>query len=81
MKKTLEPKPVFRFRGLTEEDILTALNDPDPENPIRAEVNRLVTAYTDTFQHKPSNILHIYPRWPIEIVALRLTEHCFNKKA
>ena len=59
---------------------MTALQDPDPANPIAVEVARLIAAYTSNFKHHvqrlgriPPDILHIKQRWPIEAVAMRLT--------
>jgi hypothetical protein len=73
-------EPIAEFRAMSETEIMAALQDPDPQNPIALEVARLIGAYTSNFkQHVerlgriPSDILHIKARWPIEAVAMRLT--------
>jgi hypothetical protein len=78
MTETVEPKP--EFRSLSEDAVATAIEDPDPANPIAIEVTRLIAAYMDNFQrhvervgHIPADILRIKPRWPIEAVAMYLT--------
>ena len=79
-------EPGTEFHGLTEADILKALDDPDPRNPIAIEVARLITGYTANFQASaqrlgriPSDILHIKGRWPIEAVAMRLTTEAIRE--
>jgi hypothetical protein len=74
----IEPKS--KFRALSEDAVMKALEDTDAENPVAVEVARLITGYMGNFQREvkrlgymPSDILHIKPRWPIEAVAMRLT--------
>lgn len=74
----VEPEP--QYRALSEADVLTALEDFDPENPVAQEVARLIAGYTENFRRHvaqrgsmPEAILRIKPRWPIEAVAMRLT--------
>jgi hypothetical protein len=69
-----------QFHALSEEVVLAALADPDPENPIAVEVARLIGSYTRNFQRHverlgsiPSNILRARGACPIEEVAMRLT--------
>ena len=72
MNSVLRSKPVFQLRALTEDGVLTALDNCDPDNPVAVEVTRLVSVYADTFQHRPYAIRNFKPQWPIEKVALRL---------
>jgi hypothetical protein len=72
-------EPREEFRSLSEPQVLAALDDPDPANPVAGEVARLVSAYTANFAaaverlgYVPSSILRVAPRWPIEAVAMRL---------
>lgn len=78
MTEPVAPKP--EFRSLTEDAVLTALRDPDPANPIAAEVARLLNGYTKNFDWHvrrmggiPRDILRMKPRWPIEAVAMDRT--------
>lgn len=78
MIEFVEPKP--EFRPLAESTVLAALDDPDPANPIAVEIARLVTAYTGNLRrhlerigYLPPEFLRVKPRWPIEVVAMRLT--------
>jgi len=78
MTKLVEPKA--EFRSLAEDAVVSALQDPDPANPIAVEVARLIAAYSNNFKRHverlgrvPPDILRIKPRWPIEGVAMRLT--------
>jgi hypothetical protein len=78
MTEIIEPKA--EFRTLSETDIIAALQDPDPANPIAIEVARLIAAYTSNFQRHverlgriPPDILYMKGRSPIEAVAMRLT--------
>lgn len=76
---TVEPKP--QFRDLTEEAVLQALADPDPQNPVTIELSRLIMAYTKNFcrhverlGYMPPHILHMKAlATPIAAVAIRLT--------
>jgi hypothetical protein len=74
----IEPKA--QFRALDEAAVMTALDDPNPENPVAVEVARLIAGYAANFKqhvkrlgYMPSDVLHIKPRWPIEAVAMKLT--------
>jgi len=67
------------FRGLEESSIAQALEDPDPGNPIAAEVARLVEGYTRNFAEHvknlgslPASILRSKGTCPIEETAMRL---------
>jgi hypothetical protein len=75
MTEVIETRSIFR--DLTGEDVLTALDDSDPKNPVTVELNRLVEAYADSFSGRPNDILQFKPRWPIEIVALGFAERYF----
>ncbi len=77
MTEPVEPNP--ELCSLTEDAVIAALQDPNPENPIAVEVARLIDGYTRNFaahvrrlKRIPEHILHITPRWPIEAVAMRL---------
>ena len=68
------------FAKLTESEVMTALADTDPNNPIAYEVARLVEAYTENFRayierlgHFPATILTHSATCPIEAVAKQLT--------
>ena len=78
MTESVKTKP--QFHTLSEEAVLAALADPDPENPIAVEVARLIGGYTRNFQrhverlgYMPSHILRTKGDCPIEEVAMRLT--------
>ena len=78
MTETVEARP--EFRSLADDAVVASLQGLDPENPITAEVVRLIHAYTSNFQAHiqrlgriPPDILRTKPRWPIEAVAMRLT--------
>jgi hypothetical protein len=77
MPKIVEPR--FEFTSLSEEEVLKALADVDPSNPIAVEVARLLTGYSENFAEHcarigrmPEQVLHATPRSPIEAVAMRL---------
>lgn len=68
------------FTNLTESEVMTALADPDPNNPIACEVARLVEAYTENFRayvkrlgYFPATILTHSASCPVEAVAKQLT--------
>ena len=42
--------PAPQFTGLSKAEIMAALNDPDPDNPIAVEVARLIEGYTENFR-------------------------------
>lgn len=73
----IEPYPPFR--DLTEAEVLAALADDDPANPVAVEVFRLVARYAkmlrqsiEHLDHVPPEILQIKPDTPIEAVAMRI---------
>ncbi len=77
MTTIVEPKPEFRM--LSDQEVRTALDDPDPNNPIACEVARLVHGYAKNFEafvHRtgrvPTDVMHVSPRWPIEAIAMQL---------
>jgi hypothetical protein len=77
MTNPVEPKP--EFRALSEAQVMQALDDPDPANPIAVEIARLVEGYAANFKehverlgYMPADILRLKGRWPIEAVAMRL---------
>jgi hypothetical protein len=45
MTRVVSPAP--QFTGLTEAEVMAALDDPDPANPIAVEVARLIEGYTE----------------------------------
>ncbi len=72
--------PLPQFITLTESEVMAALHDPDPGNPIAGELARLIAGYTDNFRahverlgRVPADILHVKPGSAIEAVAMRLT--------
>jgi hypothetical protein len=78
MTRVVAPAP--QFTGLTEAEVMAALADPDPGNPIALEVARLMEGYTENFRahverlgYFPASILHVKPQSAIETVAMRLT--------
>jgi len=52
--------PLLQFTGLTKAEVMTALNDPDPGNPIAVEVARLIEGYAENFAPM-SNVLVTFP--------------------
>lgn len=66
------------FRNLSESEVWNAIKDDAfADNPITAEVTRLVVAYMCTFKAcakrkgpVPPDILHVEVHWPIERVAV-----------
>ena len=68
------------FTDLTEDEVLLALQDTDPANPIAQEVARLIDGYIENFQEHaarlgriPDAILRARPGCAVEAVAMRLT--------
>jgi hypothetical protein len=86
MTRVISPAP--QFTGLSEAEIMAALNDPDPRNPIAVEVARLIEGYTENFRahverlgYIPDSFLHVKPQTPIEAVAIRLTTEAIQQAA
>jgi len=77
MTEELQFKPIARFRALSEQDVLNAMGDPDPANPVTVEVNRLIAGYKHLHEEAPRTIQQFTPRWPIEVIALRLAKQHF----
>jgi hypothetical protein len=80
----VQPDP--EFLSLTENEVRAALDDPDPCNPVAAEIARLVQGYSENFSRLvrklgriPADILHVQPRSPIEAVAMRLTTQAIRE--
>jgi hypothetical protein len=48
MTEPIQPKP--QSRGLPEHAVAAAHQDPDPANPIAAELTRLTDGYTSNFR-------------------------------
>lgn len=78
MPQLVQPLP--QFTHLTEAEVMAALADPDPANPVACEVARLIELYTANFRAHverlgriPADILHVSPDSAIEAVAMRLT--------
>src|SRR5579883_1983854 len=42
--------PAPQFTGLTEAEVMAALSNPNPGNPIAVEVARLIEGYTEIFR-------------------------------
>jgi hypothetical protein len=78
MTRVISPAP--QFTGLTEAEVMAALDDPNPANPIAVEISRLIAGYTENFRahverlgHIPDSFLRVKPQTAIEVVAMRLT--------
>jgi hypothetical protein len=78
MTRIVSPAP--HFTSLTEAEVMAALNDPDPGNPIAIEVARLIQGYGENFRAHveksgriPESFLRVKPQSAIEAVAMRLT--------
>jgi len=85
MTHIVEPKRAFR--ALAEAQVMQALHDPDPANPIAIEVARLMEGYAANFMAHvqrlgslPATIIHRKGRWPIEVVAMRLTTEALRRE-
>lgn len=85
MTRIVSPAP--QFINLTEAEVMAALNDPDPGNPIAVEVVRLINGYGENFRahveqlgHIPDTILHVKPQTAIEAVAMRLTTETIQQQ-
>jgi hypothetical protein len=83
MPKPIEPAD--EFKRLSEQQVMEALADQDPRNPVAVEVARLVTGYGENFAAHcqqlgriPSDILRIAPGCPIEGVAMRLATNAIR---
>lgn len=68
------------FKQLTEGEVMEAIADPDPNNPVACEVARLMETYTENFKayverlgYFPAAILTPTANCPLEAVATRLT--------
>lgn len=85
MTRIVPPAP--QFASLTEAEIMAALNDPDPGNPIAVEVARLIAGYSENFRahverlgHIPDSFLQVKPQTAIEAVAMRLTTEAIQQQ-
>lgn len=85
MTRIVSPAP--QFTTLTETEILAALSDLDPGNPIAVEVARLILGYGENFRAHveqlgriPESILHVKPQTAIEAVAMRLTTEAIQQE-
>ena len=81
----IAPRP--EFRAVSEADVMAALGDPDPQNPIALEVARLIEGYTANFAAYvqrigfiPEAILRSKAQFPIEAVAMRLTTEAIREE-
>ena len=68
------------FHALSQDDVMDALDDTNPDNPIAVEVSRLMQGYLSNFTehvekigHIPPSILRSTGSCPIESVAMQLT--------
>lgn len=74
------------FTGLTEDEVRMALlADPESEQAVTAEVNRLVAVYTAMYVDcvkrngaVPPHILYVRAEWPIERVAVSIVVDGFK---
>jgi hypothetical protein len=85
MTRIVSPAP--QFTSLTEAEVMAALNDPDPGNPIAVEVARLITGYSENFRAHvetlgriPESFLRVKPQTAIEAVAMRLTTEAIEEQ-
>lgn len=79
--------PAPQFTSLTEAEVMAALNDPDPANPIAVEVARLISGYVENFRahverlgYIPGTFLRLRPQTAIEAVAMRLTTETIQQQ-
>ncbi len=77
MSMIVNTKP--EFQKISKIDVIKALNDPDENNLITREVERLIKEYAVKFQENVQRIgsiseiiLKIKPIWPIENVAMMM---------
>jgi hypothetical protein len=78
MTRVISPAPPFT--GLTEAEVMAALDDPHPGNPVAVEIARLNRRLHGEFprpRHRlgyiPDSFLRAKPQTAIEAVAKRLT--------
>lgn len=67
------------FHDISEDEVLAALDDSNPDNPVAVEVARLMDGYLSNFQehveklgHIPQSILRSSGGCPVESIAMRL---------
>ena len=67
------------FHALSQDDVMDALEDINPDNPIAVEISRLMDGYLSNFTehvekigHIPPSILRSTGSCPIETVAMEL---------
>lgn len=74
------------FTGLTEDEVWKTLRaDPENEQAVTAEVNRLVAVYTTMYMDcvkrngpVPPHVLYVRAEWPIERVAVSIVVEGFK---
>jgi hypothetical protein len=77
------------FTGLTEDEVWLILRaDPESEQVVTAEVNRLVAAYTTMYMDcvkrngpVPPHVMYVRAEWPIERVAVAIVVEGFKDVA
>jgi hypothetical protein len=84
MTRVVSPAP--QFTGLTEAEVMAALDDPNSGNPIAVEVARLIEGYSENFRahverlgYIPDSFLRVKPQTAIEAVAMRLTTEAIQE--
>lgn len=75
------------FQHLSEAEVMAALSDPSPTNPIACEVARLIGCYTQNFTAHcerlgriPESILRHKSPVAIEEIAMRLTSEVIQQE-
>lgn len=85
MTRLIIPSP--QFTVLSEAEIMAALNDPLPGNPVASEVGRLIEGYRENVRafleprcNIPESIQHVTPQSSIEAVAMRLATETIEQE-
>ena len=93
MPRVVTPLP--QFAALTEAQVMAAMNDPHPGDPIAVEVARLMAGYGENFGTNVKRSLNRIPdsylpttdsfppvklHTPIEVVAMRLTTQTLQQQ-
>lgn len=74
------------FHALSQDDVMDALEDINPDNPIAVEIARLMQGYMQNFTehvekigHIPPSILRSTGSCPIETIAMELTSDAIRE--
>jgi hypothetical protein len=84
MSRIVSPAP--QFTSLTEAEVMAALADPEPGNPIAVEVARLIEGYSENCRAQverlgyiPDSFLRVKPQTGIEAAAMCLTTEAIQE--